>query len=440
MLQLSEKQQKAIDLLTDDTTKQLGYGGGAGGGKTYLGSYYGLLIGSYLVGSKGFIGRDVLKDTRESVLHTWRKVARELNLTNWRYSENHIYFKNGSEIEFLDLSYMPNKDPQYDRFGSKEYTWGWIEEAAGVNSRAFEVLDTRIGRWYNKEYGMPGKMLVTFNPRRNWLYDTFYLPFKTNTETEKTKFIPALYKDNPHLPSEYVERLHAIKDKATRERLLNGNFDYDDDPTALIPFDVILAIWVNDHIQKTGEMYLTADIARFGSDSAIIMVWNGLVIIDYMEYEKSDTVLLQKTILSFRIKYNIPKHQCIADEDGIGGGVVDNTGIIGFQNGGASVDKAYYRLKDECGYLLAEKIKSIWFEAPVPQAVKNKIENELAQLKTFDADKDGKLRILPKAIIKENIGHSPDWMDNFIMRMYFFIHNPTYYNEVYEKAKKLLKI
>jgi hypothetical protein len=40
-------------------------------------------------------------------------------------------------------------------------------------------------------------------------------------------------------------------------------------------------------------------------------------------------------------------------------------------------------------------------------------------LKTYDTDKDGKLRILPKEKIKEHIGRSPDWLDIFIMRMYF---------------------
>jgi hypothetical protein len=40
-------------------------------------------------------------------------------------------------------------------------------------------------------------------------------------------------------------------------------------------------------------------------------------------------------------------------------------------------------------------------------------------LKTYESDKDGKLRILPKEKIKEHIGRSPDWLDVFIMRMYF---------------------
>ena len=43
----------------------------------------------------------------------------------------------------------------------------------------------------------------------------------------------------------------------------------------------------------------------------------------------------------------------------------------------------------------------------------------MQQLKTYDADKDNKLKILPKERIKQNIGRSPDYLDAFIMRMYF---------------------
>jgi hypothetical protein len=47
------------------------------------------------------------------------------------------------------------------------------------------------------------------------------------------------------------------------------------------------------------------------------------------------------------------------------------------------------------------------------------IKQELGMLKTYESDKDGKLRILPKEKIKEHIGRSPDWLDVFTMRMFF---------------------
>jgi hypothetical protein len=50
---------------------------------------------------------------------------------------------------------------------------------------------------------------------------------------------------------------------------------------------------------------------------------------------------------------------------------------------------------------------------------KEMITPELRMQRTYDADKDGKLRIMPKEKIKEYIGRSPDWLDCFTMRMFW---------------------
>lgn len=419
---LTKKQIKALDYLTDNKTKFIGYGGAAGGGKSWIGCVWLALMCESLPNSKWFIGRDSLKDTRASVLFTFRKVARAYNITGWRYVDNHIIFECGSVIEFIDLSWYPQKDPMFERLGSKEYTGGWIEEGSTVKKLAYEVLKSRINRWYNSEYGIVGKILVTFNPRKNWVDKTFYRPFKGNKQEKDTRFIYALAKDNPHLPNEYIETLENIKDKPTRERLLNGNFDYDDDPTSLLSYDSIKSIWNNDHIERNlKDKCITADIARFGSDKAIIIVWYGLVIVDYVKIDISKTTELQNVINALRAKHGIRAIDCIADEDGVGGGVVDNCRITGFINNGSAYDDAYNKIKDECGYKLAEMIDEIYFEVDVSDEDKDEIEEELAQLKTYQSDKDGKLRILPKEKIKENIRRSPDWMDNFIMRMSKYI-------------------
>ena len=436
-MKLTNKQEYALQLFLDNSTKFIGYGGAAGGGKSILGCYILILLCSELHGSKWFIGRDSLKDTRESVLFSFRKVSKLLGWKNWKYADNHIQFTNGSEIDFLDLSYYPQKDPLYERFGSKEYTGGWIEEAGSVHPLAFEVLKTRVNRWFNKEFGLIGKILITFNPKKGWLDSTFYKPYKKKEETIDTKFIPALYTDNEYLDEEYINNLKNIKDKSTRERLLHGNFDYEDDPTSLIDYEAISNIWTNSHISQEQKYYLVCDVARFGSDSAIVSIWKGLALIDYVSLPTCSTIDLQKIIFAYRVKYAIPTSRCLADEDGVGGGVVDNCEIIGFTNNSHPFDKGYFNLKCECGYLLAEKIKDIYIEADVSQETKDRIEEELSQLKTYEADKDGKLRILPKIKIKEVIGHSPDWLDVFIMRMYFELTKPEEQEFLYQKAMQL---
>jgi hypothetical protein len=51
--------------------------------------------------------------------------------------------------------------------------------------------------------------------------------------------------------------------------------------------------------------------------------------------------------------------------------------------------------------------------------VKENIIKEFECLQSYSLDTDGKIQLLPKAKIKELIGHSPDRLDAFMMRMYF---------------------
>ena len=415
-MKLTSKQRKAISLLTDNQTDYIGYGGAAGGGKSVLGCRWLMELGFYCGGAKFFIGRDSLKDTRGSVLYTFGEVASKLGFSNYRFTDYGIELGNGTVIELLDLSFYPYKDPLYDRLGSKEYTCGWIEEAQQTHYLAFEILKTRVGRWKNKEFNVIPKILCTFNPKKNWVDTTFYRPFEKGQETKETRFVFALPTDNPHLPAEYIERLKNLKDKSTRERLLKGNFNYDDDPELMISYDQIQSIWTNTYA-KTGTKYIISDVARYGSDKAIIQVWDGWKLIEMHSFDVSKTTDIQNCINAQRNKHKVQLKNIIVDDDGIGGGVVDTLNCTGFVNNSKPRNESYKSLKDECGYKLAEMIDEIFVECEVGQDVRDRIEQELGQLKTYQSDRDSKLRILPKEKIKENIGRSPDYLDCFIMRM-----------------------
>jgi len=415
-LKLTTKQLQASKYLTDWITDYVGYGGSAGGGKTVLGCDWLMQMCYYVQGSKYFIGRDNIKDTRASVLKTWGEVAKIYNFTAYKFTDTGILFDNGSEIELLDLTHYPYKDPMFDRLGSKEYTSGWIEEAQQVHPLAFEVLKTRVGRWKNEK--AKSKILCTFNPRKCWVDDTFYRPFKKGTEDQTTRFVYALPTDNPYLPADYIKRLHELKDEATKQRLLYGNFDYDDDPTVLIDYASIEAMFERE-ATRNGIKTITADVARFGSDKAVIILWNGFCVEEIVTFDVSSTTLIINTIRAMAQKNGVLTNRIVVDDDGVGGGVTDALRCVGFNNGGRAVNDSYANIKTECGYKLAEKIHEISMQAQLTQIQKEQITQELQQLKTYDADKDNKLKILPKERIKQNIGRSPDYLDAFIMRMYF---------------------
>ena len=420
----NKKQLEAVRAWIDPTITDIVYGGSKGSGKSYLG--ISLIFGDALIYPKThyFIARKKLNDLRKFTIPSIHEVFGHWGIDEryFKFDGNDNFFKmyNGSVVYLLQANYLPS-DPMYYRFGSMQMTRGMIEEAGEFELDAKNNLAASIGRWNNDKYGLSPKLLQTCNPSKNYLYRDYYKPFKSGQLDNHKRFIQALPTDNKKLDSGYLENLSRNMTKNMRERLLLGNWEYDDDPTVLCDYDSITGIFENDHVQG-GSKYLTADIARMGSDKAIILVWEGLKVIECHTFDVSKTTELQQAINALRSKHQIPTKNCIADEDGVGGGVVDNTRILGFVNGSKAVgEENYSNLQAQCCYKLADAVNNaeIYFGCDISDKHKEELIQDLEHLKTYDEDKDGKLKILPKEKVKENIGRSPDWRDVLMMRMYF---------------------
>lgn len=421
----NEKQLECVSAWLDDSVNDIVYGGSKGSAKSF--TLCALIFGDALIypNTHYFIARKKLNDLRKYTRPSIHEVLQIWGIDNDNYrrfngQDNYYELYNGSKVFLLEASYLPS-DPLYMRFGSMQMTRGAIEEAGEFEEDAKNNLFASIGRWKNDVYNLTPKLLQTCNPSKNYLYRDYYKKSKDGTLDDWKKFIQALPSDNKMLPDGYLENLGRILNKHQKERLLKGNWEYDDDPNALCNYDDILAIFENDHVQE-GYRYITADIARLGSDKAIIGVWSGLNLFEVHSFDVSRTTEIQTAINALRVKYQIPTKNCIADEDGVGGGVVDNCRIKGFVNGSKAIgEENYFNLQAQCCYKLAEKIgeNAIRISADLSGQQRDDIVEELEQLKSYDLDKDGKLRVLPKAKVKENIGRSPDWRDMLMMRMFF---------------------
>lgn len=421
-----EKQSLALQVLTDDDHVEILYGGAAGGAKSWTGAVWLLFMCLCYPGTKWFVGRAELKRITQSTYLTYKMVCTRYGVPDslWHFNGqlNYIEFYNGSRIDFLDLQYKPS-DPLYERYGSIEFTGGWIEEGGEVNFGAYDTLKTRVGRCLNKEYGLKRKLFITCNPKKNWMYDTFYKPWKTGVMLDYRFYIACLVQENPFIDPDYIEGLRSTADKVKFERLFKGNWEYDDNPNALCSYDAIRAIFGNKLAIKTGVHYITGDIARFGADYARLAVWDGWYIVELICFPVSKTTDIQTWIITKQKKYRIPNYRCIVDEDGVGGGVVDNCEIQGFVNNSVALNgENYQNLQAQCGYKLAEHINAsdVGMDPElVSMADRDQIVRELEQLQTWKADSDGKLMLKPKEQIKEDIGCSPDWRDMFLMRSWF---------------------
>ena len=419
-MHLSLKQTQAIELIEDNKTKEIIYGGGAGSGKTALGVYSILKNALRYDGSRWLIGRAVLKTLKETTLNSFYDVCRMQGLKagqHYQYNaqSNIITFNNGSTILLKDLFLYPS-DPNFDELGSLEITGAFIDECNQVTEKAWNIVKSRI-RYKLDEFGLIPKILGTCNPAKGFVYNNFYKPHKENKLNDDKAFIQALATDNPFISPHYIESLKTL-DKQSRERLLYGNWEYDDNDNALIEYDKIIDLFRNEHV-PAGKGYISADIARFGKDKTLIMVWSGFRVIEIHTLSNKATNKVAAFIKHLAKKHSIPYSQIICDEDGVGGGVVDY-GFKGFVNNSKALTGNYINLKSECYYKLAELINQagVWVMTE-DVTIKKELTEELEWVQRHNADKDGKLAVLPKDKVKEHLGRSPDISDALMMRMWF---------------------
>lgn len=423
-MKLLKKQEHAVFYLKDNQTKELIYGGAAGGGKSALGVLWLIEQCQAYPGTRWLMGRSKLKALKETTLNSFFEQATLLKITdqfNYNAQSGIIYWKNGSEILLKDLYAYP-ADPNFDSLGSLEITGAFIDECNQITYKAWQIVKSRI-RYKIKELGIMPKMLGTCNPAKNWVYSQFYLKDKAGTIDKDKKFVQALPTDNPHLPQSYLDSLLSLDDNS-KQRLYYGNWEYDNDPAKLIDFEKIQNIFTNEFVEN-GEYFISADIARFGSDKMVIMVWCGFRVVEIYTLAKSSVTETAKAIKDLSTKYKIPNSNIIADEDGVGGGVVDILGCKGFVNNSKALLEEnqvvqYQNLKTQCYFKLADMIQNnCIFVKCNDGVVLDTITKELEQVKRDKIDSDGKLRILSKEKVKELIGRSPDYSDALMMRMWF---------------------
>ena len=397
----------------------LNCGANIGGGKSALGALWLLDRATKHPETRWLMGRAKLKTLKETTLNSFFDMAKLVGLGSSQYKYNAhtniITFNNGSQILLKDLYSYPS-DPNHDELGSLEITGAFIDECNQITVKAKNIVKSRI-RYKLDEYDLTPKMLLTCNPAKNWVYNEFYKPTRDGDIKKYRKFVPALMDDNPYLTSHYKENLMTL-DNVSKERLMLGNWEYEDSPDKLINFDSILDAFSNNHVSE-GQYYISADVARLGSDKSVIMVWNGYIVEKIVAIDKNRIDEMADVISNLMIEYKVPKSKVIADSDGVGGGVVDILDVRPFVNGSRALNNENYaNLKTQCYYKLALMINNAEIYIK-DQRYKDLISEELEWVRSYQIDKDGKLRILPKDKIKEFLGRSPDFADALAFRMYF---------------------
>lgn len=269
------------------------------------------------------------------------------------------------------------------------------------------------------------------------------LPKGTTPETlvKSMTFIPGTIYENAELMAKNPAYLGSLlaQDEATKTQLLKGNWKIKPSSESLIQWPAMLDTFTNAHV-KDGRRYITADIALHGSDMFVAFVWSGMRVIDAVVLPKTDGKTIERLILDLCKRYSVQQSHVVYDADGVGGylgGYLANA--VSFNNGASPVKNAvngsnYRNLKTQCFYLLAERINA--GDIAVTENVANMkvdgrrladlISKESTAVKRNNPDADGKMAIIPKEQMKNILGHSPDYMDAMMMRMWFELRPAAY--------------
>jgi hypothetical protein len=416
-------QEQAIEYLFDKQTTEILFGGAAGGGKSWVGCAWIIIVCLKYAGTRYLMGRSKLDALKKTTLNTFFEVCQHWNIIadkhyNFNASTNIIKFYNNSEIILKDLFLYPS-DRNFDSLGSLEITGAFIDEANQITEKAKNIVASRL-RYKLDKYNIIPKLLMTCNPAKNWVYTQYYKPAKDGTIKKHRRFIQSLVDDNEYISKFYKTQLETL-DELSKQRLLFGNWEYDVSDDSLCNYDAIVRLFDQQGID--GEKYITCDVARFGNDKTIIMLWKGLHITKVRTLLKSAINDVVEQIKQIQQQEQVKLSNIIVDEDGVGGGVKDYLRCRGFVNNSRPIKKENYQnLKTQCYYKLASMINTAQIGISMNDVnIKQTMIEELEQIRSKDQDKDNKLQIVPKETIKAILGRSPDYADAMAMRMYYEI-------------------
>lgn len=260
-------------------------------------------------------------------------------------------------------------------------------------------------------------------------------------------FIPGKITDNQELLNvnpEYLANL-LMQDEAERLKLLEGNWKVTVDGMEIFKYHKLQDLHTNYLVDNDTKIRrVTFDAARFGSDLAAVMTFIGYSCVRLSILTTSKTTDIYDTIELDRGTYGVATSDVVGDQDGVGGGVVDQGGYRGFYNGGktqphpeSGVKENYKNFKTQCYYWLGNFVNEgrltfkdveIFIDGVRTDIleknnqkfnVRDMIVEDLFAIKRANTDKEGKKEIIPKEEQKTILGRSPDLGDCLMMLMYF---------------------
>ena len=212
--------QRAFLLMND--TKEILYGGAAGGGKS-VAQLMAALQFVDIPGYSAILFRKTYADLSLpgaliDMSKQWLMPFINSGEVKWREKEKQYIFPSGANLNF---GYLESDNDCY-RYQGAEFQYIGMDECTHIAPKNYRYLFSRLRK--TKDMQVPLRFRATCNPGGQYgeyYYQRFFVEGKENGRI----FIGAGLNDNPYLDAEqYREALQEL-DPIEREQLLNGNWE-----------------------------------------------------------------------------------------------------------------------------------------------------------------------------------------------------------------------
>lgn len=339
---VSPKQAEFIQALRSLRYRFMLFGGGTGGGKSWLGAQLFVNLALTQPGTSYGVFRKNQTTLKRTTYRTFQKYMRKHHLIEGVHftvnKESGITwtFKNGSTIDFLELDIT--KDPELNKLGGLELTAAMVDEADEIAEKAFNTLRFRIGR--NNFNGEKAFIYLTCNPNQTWVKRLFYDPARKGELKAPYYFLESLITDNPY---QSEEALAAAADPTAPqqyvERYFRGNWNYVQSDNAIIQLVEFEFSFIEVLPPTNTESFVGFDPSREGDDIPALARWDGGVLADLVAHEVPEEMKHEhfdygafhgQFIIDYCTSRGIPASNVAVDGVGVGATVIDYLNGKGF--------------------------------------------------------------------------------------------------------------
>lgn len=217
------------------TYDEIGYGGARGGGKTWALCWAIHYFSTVYPGNKGVVVRDTLVNLRDTTLAEFKRFMAMFypqQPVAWRMSpvlECEITCANGAKSLVM---WRETQDPE--KLRSLNAAWCAMDEATEISKDFYLMISAALGRHTLPDGSRPPRRIIWgSNPGPGWCKELFpvgpeaarFERVLDNGSVNKLAFIPALPRDNPHLPADFEAQLRDKYSDIWIRRWLEGSWD-----------------------------------------------------------------------------------------------------------------------------------------------------------------------------------------------------------------------